>query len=69
MERALSNEADRPEIQPFRIDISQADLDDLNNRLAHPLARRAARWRRMEQRRAAGIPEGQFADLPLIVLL
>jgi epoxide hydrolase len=30
----LSNEADRPEIQPFRIDISQADLDDLNDRLA-----------------------------------
>jgi epoxide hydrolase len=30
----LSNEADRHEIQPFRIDIPQADLDDLNVRLA-----------------------------------
>jgi epoxide hydrolase len=29
----LSNEADCPEIPPFRIDISQADLDDLNDRL------------------------------------
>ena len=30
----MANEADRTENQPFRIDIPQADLDDLNDRLA-----------------------------------
>jgi pimeloyl-ACP methyl ester carboxylesterase len=31
----LSSESAHPEIQPFRIDILQADLDDLQERLAH----------------------------------
>ena len=45
-------------IQPFRIEIPQADVEYLHDRLAAcPLARRAAR-RGVGPRRAGGLAEG-----------
>ena len=45
------------EIRPFRIDIPQTAIDDLNNGWRNPLAERAA-WHWLEPRRARRLPEG-----------
>ena len=34
---------ERARIRPFRVEVPQPELDDLNARLAHPLPRRVAR--------------------------
>jgi epoxide hydrolase len=51
------NTATDTAIRPFRVDIPQADLDDLNERLAHTAGRRS----RPGRARAAGYPRATFA--------